>query len=165
MPKLFSKTASNGWHASVSPGPHPRHSRFATTILRSEAATMGYLQRHTRIPTPKMFGWACESDPDNALGVGYILMEKLDGKALDWQAATPAQKEKIMQQLVDIFLEVEKHPFEAMGSLVSSSGDASGFSLQGLAHQATFRVRDGVHWARFPPPWKAHAPSSSRTSE
>lgn len=81
---------------------------------------MTYLQQHTCIPTPKIFDWACESDPGNELGVGYILMEKLDGNCLDWEAATPQQREKVMHQLVDMFLEIEKHPFKAMGSLVSS---------------------------------------------
>ncbi|EEH09420.1 conserved hypothetical protein [Histoplasma capsulatum G186AR] len=110
-------------------------------ILRSEAATMIYLQQHTCIPTPAIFDWACESDPGNPLGVDYILMEKLDGKPLDWQATTPRQKEKIMQQLIDIFLEIEKHPFEAMGSLFSSAGDA--IEIQGLAHQSTWQVGKG----------------------
>ncbi|KAJ5356063.1 hypothetical protein N7517_010672 [Penicillium concentricum] len=110
-------------------------------ILRSEAATMTYLQRYTCIPTPKIFDWACESDLGNPLGVNYILMEKLDGKSLDWQAATPQQKEKVMQQLVNISLEIDRHPFEAMGSLVSTAGDV--INLQGLAHQSTFRIGKG----------------------
>ncbi|KAK1762608.1 hypothetical protein QBC33DRAFT_258357 [Phialemonium atrogriseum] len=112
-------------------------------ILRSEATTMAYLQQHTRIPAPNIFDWACESDPENPVGVGYILMEKLDGKPLDWQEATPTQKEKVMQQLADIFLEIEKHPFEAMGSLVSSAEDTTEFEVQGLAHPATFRMGGG----------------------
>jgi aminoglycoside phosphotransferase (APT) family kinase protein len=110
-------------------------------ILQSEAATMTYLQRYTCIPTPKIFDWACESDPGNSLGVDYILMEKLDGKPLDWQAATPQQKEKVMQQLTDIFIEIERRPFEAIGSLVSSAGDV--INVQGLAKQSTFRVGKG----------------------
>jgi aminoglycoside phosphotransferase (APT) family kinase protein len=84
-------------------------------ILRSEAATMTYLQQHTRIPVPGIFDWACDSDPGNPLGVGYILMEELDGKPLDWQAATPAQREKVMQQLVDTFLEIEKASLSSNG--------------------------------------------------
>ncbi|CAG7973466.1 unnamed protein product [Penicillium salamii] len=110
-------------------------------ILRSEAATMIYLQRYTCIPTPKIFDWACESDPENPLGVDYILMEKLNGKSLDWQTATSQQKEKIMQQLVDIFLEIDRHPFEAIGSLISLAENV--ITLQGLAHQSTFRVGKG----------------------
>lgn len=110
-------------------------------ILRSEAATLAYLGRCTTIPVPRVFDWACESDPANPLGVGYILMEKLDGRALDWTTATGTQKEKIMQQLADIFLEIEKHPFRTMGSLVqATSGD---FDVQGLAsHYTTFSVGD-----------------------
>ena len=111
-------------------------------ILRSEAATMMYLQHHTRIPTPKVFDWACESDPDNPMGVGvgYILMEKLDGKPLDWQTASAEKREKVMKQLVDIFIEIDKHPFDAMGSLVSV-GDT--YKVEGLAQQSTFRVGRG----------------------
>lgn len=111
-------------------------------ILRSEAATMIYLQQNTCIPTPKVFDWACESDSENRLGIGYILMGKLDGKPLDWQAANPQQKEKLIHQLVDIFLEIEKHPFHAMGSLVSSA--TGSIDVQGLAHQSTFRVGKGA---------------------
>lgn len=110
-------------------------------VLQSEAATMTYLQQHTRIPTPRIFDWACESDPTNQLGVGYILMEKLDGKPLDWQEATPEQKEKVLQQLVVIFLEIEKHPFKAMGSLGFSERDA--IDVQGLANQSIYRVGRG----------------------
>lgn len=110
-------------------------------ILQSEAATMTYLQQNTCIPTPKVFDWACESDPANELGVGYILMEKLDGIPLDWQAASLHQREKVMHQLVDIFLEIEKHTFKEMGSLVPSTKDI--IDVQGLAHQSTFRVGKG----------------------
>ncbi|KAJ5558471.1 hypothetical protein N7461_002443 [Penicillium sp. DV-2018c] len=110
-------------------------------ILRSEAATMTYLQQNTCIPTPKVFDWACESDPENLLGIGYILMEKLDGKPLDWQAANAEQKEKIMQQLVELFLEIERHPFDAMGSLLSLEGDT--IVVHGLADQSTYRIGKG----------------------
>jgi hypothetical protein len=109
-------------------------------ILRSEIATMLYLQEHTCIPVPKIFDWACESDSTNDIGVDYILMDKLEGKPLNWQVATSAQKERVMQQLVDIFLEIEKHPFKAAGSLIYSS---SQFEVQGLAHPATFQIGGG----------------------
>jgi len=140
--------------------PPPREVR--EWILRSEAATMLYLQQHTRIPTPKVFDWACESDLDNPIGggVGYILMEKLDGKPLDWQTASAEQREKVMQQLADIFIEIEKHPFNAMGSLVSD-GDA--YKVEGLAQQSTFRAGRGP-LGPFHARWRDHDLSSSRTS-
>ncbi|KAJ5081649.1 hypothetical protein NUU61_009913 [Penicillium alfredii] len=109
-------------------------------IVRSEATTMIHLQ-HTSIPTPKIFDWACESDPTNPIGVSYILMEKLNGKSLDWQEANSEQKEKVMQQLADIFLEIEKYPFEKLGSLGFAVRDT--IEVQGLAHQATFQVGRG----------------------
>lgn len=112
-------------------------------ILRSEAATMNFLRKHTRIPSPEVFDWACESDPQNPLGgVGYILMEKIEGEPLDWQLATLSQKEKVMQQLVDIFLEMEKHPFDTIGS-ITPARDPTAFEIQGFAHHATFRPEYG----------------------
>lgn len=59
-------------------------------VLRSEAATLEFLQRHTCIPSARIFDWACESDLANMVGVDYILMEKLSGNPLDWQGATTA---------------------------------------------------------------------------
>jgi hypothetical protein len=111
-------------------------------ILQSEAATMNFLRKHTRIPVPEVYDWACESDAQNPLGVGYILMEKVEGVPLNWQLATPAQKEKVMQQLVDIFLEVEKHPFDTMGSIMPAK-DSTAFEVQGFAHHAIFRPECG----------------------
>ena len=104
-------------------------------LLQSEAATMTYLQKNTKLPTPKIFHWASESDPINILGVSYILMEKMDGEPLDWSSATTEQREKIMQQLADIFLEIDKHPFEKMGSLW---GDPS--QICGIADPGLFRM-------------------------
>lgn len=118
-------------------------------VLRSEAATMEFLQRHTRIPSPRVFGWACESDPANTVGVGYILMEKLQGTPLDWQGATTTQREKVVRQLADIMLEIERHPFDGLGSLVATTSMSGGESaaaaaepqiqVQGLAQHSTFR--------------------------
>ncbi|KAL4800470.1 hypothetical protein BDV19DRAFT_398044 [Aspergillus venezuelensis] len=109
--------------------------------LRSEAVTMTFLQQHTSIPAPQIFDWACESDPQNMLGVDYILMEKLNGKALDWQAATDQQKKKIMQQLADIYLEIEKYPFDKMVSLAFSTDGTIG--VQALALPSTYRLDSG----------------------
>ncbi|KAJ5770232.1 uncharacterized protein N7511_002283 [Penicillium nucicola] len=109
-------------------------------ILQSEAATMTYLQRNTQIPSPRIFDWACESSPGNALGVDYIMMEKLDGKPLNWQGATLQQKEKVMQQLVEILLEIEKHPFKSIGSPILVEDE---IQIQGLTYPSTFQAGKG----------------------
>ncbi|KAI9147406.1 Protein kinase-like domain protein [Paramyrothecium foliicola] len=121
-------------------------------VLQSEATTMQFLERHTRIPSPRVFDWACESDPTNTIGVGYILMEKMPGTPLDWQSATAIQKEKIVRQLAEIMLEIERHPFDQLGSLITTvtSGDTtsnvtavSQMQLGGLAQHSTFRSGEG----------------------
>ncbi|KAK1978677.1 hypothetical protein LZ30DRAFT_762318 [Colletotrichum cereale] len=108
-------------------------------ILRSEAGTLAYLHDRTSIPVPKIFDWACGSDPENQLGVSYIPMEKLHGMPLDWHSANLAQKEKVMQQLADFFLEIERHPVEALGSLLPVEGPAK-FVVQGVAQHATYTM-------------------------
>jgi len=127
-------------------------------ILRSEAATLMYLERNTRLPTPTIFDWGYASDPTNAIGVDYILMEKLDGTPLNWPAANLEQKEKILQQLADVFLEIERHPFSAVGSLVTldrvsphepsvegaPTDESSAFDVEGLACHSTFHLGKGA---------------------
>ncbi|KAG6220378.1 hypothetical protein E4U26_006672 [Claviceps purpurea] len=123
-------------------------------ILQSEALTLQFLERHTRVPCPRVFDWACESDPTNTIGVGYILMEKLNGTSLIWQKATAAQKEKIVRQYAEIMLELERHPFDKLGSLIATAGIRSGEAIEGpavesqiqvgaLADYSTFRSGDG----------------------
>lgn len=55
-------------------------------ILRSEVATLMFLDI-TSVPAPKVHDFALEH-PDNLVGVGFILMDKLPGKSLRWSIAT-----------------------------------------------------------------------------
>lgn len=123
-------------------------------VLQSEATTMMFLERHTRVPSPRVFDWACEADPRNMVGVGYILMEKMNGRPLDWHSATAAQMEKIVRQLADVMLEIEKHPFDQLGSLIAPLGALSSqttpdaaidsqVQIGGLAQHSTFRSGQG----------------------
>ncbi|KAG6306326.1 hypothetical protein E4U45_007348 [Claviceps purpurea] len=48
-------------------------------------------------------------------------MEKLNGTPLDWQRATVSQKEKIVRQYADIMLEIARHPFDKLGSLIATT--------------------------------------------
>ncbi|KAI0390045.1 hypothetical protein F5Y17DRAFT_472179 [Xylariaceae sp. FL0594] len=89
-------------------------------ILQSEAATWIFLRNIQ--PSP------CQRSTESPL---------------DWQQASGPQREKIMQQLADIFLEIEKHPFGKIGSIMPDQGPSSAFKVQGLAHSATFRPGNG----------------------
>ncbi|KAL4802315.1 hypothetical protein BDV18DRAFT_166963 [Aspergillus unguis] len=71
-------------------------------IISSEAATLKFLST-TKVPVPQIFD--LNLDKNNPVGVEYILFEKMPGK------------EKIIRQLADIFVELQAHPFDTMGSL------------------------------------------------
>ncbi|KAK2740301.1 hypothetical protein FQN57_006181 [Myotisia sp. PD_48] len=95
---------------ATSPPPNIRDA-----IIRSEVATLKFLE-NIDIPTPKVFGFDLEGK-ENPVGVGYIFLEKLKGKSLSWSLASPQQKTKVMNQVADIYIELQRHSFELMGSL------------------------------------------------
>lgn len=84
-------------------------------IFLSEVATLKFLEK-TAVPAPKVHSYATESEA-NLVGVSYVLMEKLSGAPLRWDKATFRQRSKVMSQLADIFLELEKCPLSLSGSL------------------------------------------------
>ncbi|KAI1174119.1 hypothetical protein F4777DRAFT_555322 [Nemania sp. FL0916] len=89
---------------------------------RSEFATYRYLaEAAAAVPVARVYDYADDEDPSNAVGAGYILVEKLAGKPLDWYEANQAQKEKFMRQLADIYTQLEKCPLGALGRLQLSS--------------------------------------------
>jgi hypothetical protein len=55
-------------------------------IIRSKVLTLMFLEE-TSVPTPQVYDFALEH-PDNLVGVGFILIEKLPGKSLRWFLAT-----------------------------------------------------------------------------
>ncbi|PGH12328.1 hypothetical protein AJ80_06738 [Polytolypa hystricis UAMH7299] len=93
---------------ATSPPPDLRDS-----IIRSEIAT---LRLKTGLPVPKVYGFDF-ARKGNPVGVGYMLIEKLPRKALHWSLASAEQRKKVMDQLADIFINLEQFPFELMGSL------------------------------------------------
>ena len=86
-----------------------------TCVFWSEVATLKFLEE-INVPTPKIYAYAADSS-SNPVGTSYILMEKLPGAPLQWDETTSKQKTKVMSRLVDIFLELEKNPFQSNGSL------------------------------------------------
>jgi hypothetical protein len=78
----------------------------------SEVATYRLLQP-TPLPTPLVHYFA--DDKENAVGVGYTLMEKLPGHPMNWYTATAKQKQHVFRQLRDMYLELEKLPQTSIG--------------------------------------------------
>lgn len=48
--------------------------------------------------------------------------------AFNWQSATSQQRLKVLQQLADIYLELEKHPFPRVGSIFEPDGQVGPFA-------------------------------------
>ncbi|KIH94566.1 hypothetical protein SPBR_05934 [Sporothrix brasiliensis 5110] len=86
-------------------------------VIESEVATLHFLAK-TKVPAPHVYAYA--STAANPVGTPYILMEKLPGTPLDWPSTSPAQQKHVLEQLVDIYLELEKHPLPQTGCLMFS---------------------------------------------
>ena len=82
-------------------------------IMRSEVATLQFLST-TKVPAPEVFDYNLEENP---VGVEYILLEKMAGKSLRWSRTTREDRQRVMNQLADIYVELQKYPFDLMGSL------------------------------------------------
>ncbi|KAE8331968.1 hypothetical protein BDV39DRAFT_200623 [Aspergillus sergii] len=101
-------------------------------IMRSGVATLQCLSQ-TKVPAPKKFDYGLHGQ--TPVGVGYILMEKLPGKSLRWSLASSEQRRKVMDQLADIYIELESLPFNNMGSLDRPGTDHIGpFARESLTH-------------------------------
>lgn len=106
-------------------------------IFLSEVYTLKYLE-NAGIPAPKVFHFATESS-ENPVGVPFLLMEKIDGVPLMWDMTTPAQRTKVVEQMADIFLALEKHPFRSTGSIYLSNGSSK---ICGFAQSQLFDSPD-----------------------
>ena len=91
-------------------------------LVQSEVMTLRWLETKA-IRSPKVYGYALESDSNNDVGAGYILMEKLPGRRF---TTTPReymhQWKKVIKQLAGVYVELSFQPFSRMGSLLADCG-------------------------------------------
>lgn len=106
-------------------------------ITLSEVLTLKYLES-TGVPVPKVFHFANESS-ENLVGVPFLLMEKIKGAPLMWDMTTPSQRTKILDQLTDVLLALEKYPSRSTGSIVASHGSSK---IGGFAQSQLFDSPD-----------------------
>ena len=97
--------------------------KYPAIRLKSEIATMKYVQQHSNIPVPEVYAY--DSNPDNPVGVPYILMSKLPGSNLapKWEDLNDIGKRKVLGQIADLMMELSSHRFPKIGSLLSSELD------------------------------------------
>lgn len=86
-------------------------------LVASEYATLKFLE-NTKVPAPRAYAFELASDPENAVGVSYILMEALPGTPYNSSRATLQQKSRVLGQLADILIELSNFPVPRAGSLI-----------------------------------------------
>lgn len=107
-------------------------------IFLSEIATLQFLAK-TSIPTPKVYCYELEGSKI-IVGTSYVLMEKMPGKPLDWSGAGEDQRRKVVEQLADIYLELERHPLQMTGSIVPSDMDSNQPEVAAFAQVPWFKT-------------------------
>lgn len=92
-------------------------------LVASEYATLKFLES-TKVPAPKVFDLGLASDPDNAVGVTYLLMECLPGIPydLDMLETDAENTHSILGQVAEILIQISKHPLPMAGSLIMQQG-------------------------------------------
>ncbi|QSS54723.1 hypothetical protein I7I53_02369 [Histoplasma capsulatum var. duboisii H88] len=105
-------------------------------IFLSEVFTLKFLEK-TAVPAPGVYYHYWADSADGHVGVSFVLLEKMGGRKLQWDKASKSRQTKIMEQLVDISLELERHSFEMTGSIVPS--DDGEVSIGGYAQLPLFR--------------------------
>lgn len=86
-------------------------------LVLSEVATYRFLSSRTRIPVPMVHDYAVHG-PDNPIGVGYILMDKILGTPLSECGPLSGDEwRRVLAQFADIFVELSQHPFTEIGCL------------------------------------------------
>ncbi|KAK2751868.1 hypothetical protein FQN54_008540 [Arachnomyces sp. PD_36] len=95
---------------------------------RSEYAIYNYLAQ-AHVPAPKVFGIADDNDPENPVGAGYILLEKIPGSPMEWQGASEPQKTNFRNQLADIYTKLAQHPLSKVGRLQPSPSDTAAYEV------------------------------------
>ncbi len=95
------------WYARI---PKPWRSFDANAVMNSEVSAYRYLKRNTRIPVPEVYHFAYDTDIDNAVGVSYMLIEKLPGHSLPELTGQGeleyAKATRFHKQLSDIIIEL-----------------------------------------------------------
>jgi hypothetical protein len=87
----------------------------------NEVAVITWLRQNTSIPVPKIVAY--DTSNANPIGQEYILMERMSGRSLDlvWDETAMVEdsvrKEKLLDQLLDVVVELHQHPWSHIGGL------------------------------------------------
>ncbi|KAK3941376.1 methylglyoxal reductase (NADPH-dependent) [Diplogelasinospora grovesii] len=86
-------------------------------LIESEYATLKFLE-DLGVPAPKAHGFGLSSDPNNLVGVGYILEDALPGRPFYAHQVTAEQKSHVYNQYADILIDISRLPRNQACSLL-----------------------------------------------
>ncbi|KAI8681998.1 AN1-type domain-containing protein [Fusarium keratoplasticum] len=90
--------------------------QLSNEILASECATLRWLES-VDVPAPRLHGYGLYDDPQNKVGVAFMLIDKMPGRPFNSLSASKEQKTKVLGQWADILCTLSSHPFQESGSL------------------------------------------------
>lgn len=99
-------------------------------LVKSEYATLKFLE-HLSFPTPKVYGYGLACDPNNLVGVAYLLEDAMPGRTFCVQGATEEQKTHVYEQYVNFLIEVSHHPRAQACSLIPQDGSLKNSAIAG----------------------------------
>lgn len=91
-------------------------SELENEILASECATLRWLES-VDVPAPRLHGYGLYGDPQNQVGVAFMLIDKMPGRLFNSHSASEEQTAKVLSQWADILCTLSSHPFQQSGSL------------------------------------------------
>ncbi|CAG7966043.1 unnamed protein product [Penicillium salamii] len=89
---------------------------FSNLCLKSECATLEWL-KDMNVPSPKLYDFGLLNDPENDVGVAYMLIEELPGTPLLFLSPSEEQFRKLYNNYADILCTINKYPLEQIGCL------------------------------------------------
>ncbi|CAK7206815.1 hypothetical protein SEUCBS139899_009621 [Sporothrix eucalyptigena] len=93
-------------------------------LVTSEYATLRFIEQHMpKVRAPRAYGYGLAGDPDNEVGVAYLLEEVLPGRPFQAYEATPELKQHVYRQYAEILTELSHHPVKQACSLIPGEGN------------------------------------------
>jgi hypothetical protein len=114
--------------------------------LKTEVATMLFLSEKTTIPIPQLIGYGFTNNPHHPRGLPFLILTHMDGKPLPiiWDGLDTKAKEKIYEQLADIYIQLRSQSFDRVGALTLDNHNQWKLSNRPLTRPLASLQRDGI---------------------
>ncbi|EPS30806.1 hypothetical protein PDE_05758 [Penicillium oxalicum 114-2] len=89
---------------------------FSNRCLECECATLKWLES-IDVPAPRLHDYGLRNDPNNEVGVAYMLVDELPGTPFLNLEPSEEQSRKVYERYAEILSVIHKHPFQQIGAL------------------------------------------------